>query len=602
MVLNSPRSGSSVEEKPFCSQHFYCLTNTSAVFISEEYEDNSMVEGFLSCLKEKYDVVLNRDDYPERNCHIDLSQFEVGAGEGITGSEPCDNKVWQLTPENWRSRGTDEKLLIALEGGVDSLGVYWEGGKEGETFAETMGRQFWDQLGNTCTIRNPCEPDLFCTQIGSYRAVSLGQLHNVMPLPWVLLVSSALKNINTQLVNQYNELKDAIESLALDTFSIDDFFPKKDQNFPLRNILAGISSLFSILGGLVPVVGTAFSTTSVIAGGVATFYGNALAASSDPLEAQKIFSQKVLGLYRASLPAMENLAEKLFAGDPIPGPGSGSFTIVDLLRGGAWVDPHTITKSSELNGKLRIEALSRSIDSLWKTPPGNKMWVLFTDLGDDANSTKCAEDTTGPPDSKYCANGGVYYTYNFIERSNEGGGVGWLWGADKLQPKANISLKWVTEASAKSYRLMKEINQDPFQFNHTIGTPAFLSKAFTAGETHTDLSEMVGRFPGSWTPPVCDASTWGNSWNWDYTGEKNDIRESHITHPPCMCGPQGLETYDWAKAAGLAGFKTFQRRCMFKLREKIFKFEWPEGVTFVNYPGNTDNTTDNEDFVVWKPE
>ena len=27
---------------------------------------------------------------------------------------------------------------------------------------------------------------------------------------------------------------------------------------------------------------------------------------------------------------------------------------------------------------------------------------------------------------------GVYYTYNFIETGSEAGGVGWPWGADKL--------------------------------------------------------------------------------------------------------------------------------------------------------------------------
>lgn len=25
-------------------------------------------------------------------------------------------------------------------------------------------------------------------------------------------------------------------------------------------------------------------------------------------------------------------------------------------------------------------------------------------------------------------------------------------------------------------------------------------------------------------------------WNWDYTGEKNEIRQSVSTHPPCLCG------------------------------------------------------------------
>ena len=72
-----------------------------------------------------------------------------------------------------------------------------------------------------------------------------------------------------------------------------------------------------------------------------------------------------------------------------------------------------------------------------------------------------------------------------------------------------LIFQWVTEATAKSYRAMKAIGQDPFNFNQTTGTARFLATAFTAGEGNTDLSEYAGRFPGSWTLPVCDASTWG---------------------------------------------------------------------------------------------
>lgn len=35
---------------------------------------------------------------------------------------------------------------------------------------------------------------------------------------------------------------------------------------------------------------------------------------------------------------------------------------------------------------------------------------------------------------------GVYYTYNFIETGDEAGGVGWPWGADKLDD-VNLQLK-----------------------------------------------------------------------------------------------------------------------------------------------------------------
>ncbi|KAL8878648.1 MAG: hypothetical protein Q9192_008400 [Flavoplaca navasiana] len=174
---------------------------------------------------------------------------------------------------------------------------------------------------------------------------------------------------------------------------------------------------------------------------------------------------------------------------------------------------------------------------------------------------------------------------------------------------------------------MKAIGQDPFHFNQTTGTSQFLASAFTSGEGNVDLSEYAGRFPGSWTLPVCDASTWGyvtrqssssvsfgfatarmeehadlnsrrrKDWNWDYTGENNKIRESPRTHPPCLCGPKGLETYDWAKAAGLSGFETFWHRCKYILRDKDVGFEWPEGVTFVDYPADTGN----KDFKVSKP-
>lgn len=70
--------------------------------------------------------------------------------------------------------------------------------------------------------------------------------------------------------------------------------------------------------------------------------------------------------------------------------------------------------------------------------------------------------------------------------------------------------QWVTEASAKSYRAMKASGQDPFKFNQTSGTNQFLATAFTGGERTPNLSEYAGRFPGSWTLPVCDTSTWGS--------------------------------------------------------------------------------------------
>lgn len=137
-------------------------------------------------------------------------------------------------------------------------------------------------------------------------------------------------------------------------------------------------------------VGPALDTAGTIASGVGSFLANA-ASSSDPREAQKIFSLQVLNYYRELLSGMEDIVAKLFRGEQIAGPDprSGSFNIIDMMKGGSWVNPNALTDVSDLNRKIRTEILARSIDSLWKTRTNNKMWVLFNDLQDDADKTMC---------------------------------------------------------------------------------------------------------------------------------------------------------------------------------------------------------------------
>ena len=48
-------------------------------------------------------------------------------------------------------------------------------------------------------------------------------------------------------------------------------------------------------------------------------------------------------------------------------------------------------------------------------------------------------------------------------------------------------------------------------------------------------------------------------------------------------GPDGQETFNWAKAAGMTGFETFWHRCT-KALEK--GFAWPDGVTSIQFPTN----------------
>ena len=192
------------------------------------------------------------------------------------------------------------------------------------------------------------------------------------------------------------------------------------------------------------------------------------------------------------------------------------------------------------------------------------MWVHFVDLEDDSLKTKCLKDHSGPQDSKYCDDRGVYYTYNFVEDGNNRGHLDYPWGGQQLMPKLGINLtvsnpglrcilaeniyQWVTEASAKSYRLAKPRGHDPFNVTGKFGTQLFLSAAVES-DGSIPLLNQARRYPGSWTLPVCDSSTWGKNWNWDYTSDDYKKRDQFAlvaadfqsskkqkTHPPCLCG------------------------------------------------------------------
>lgn len=307
---------------------------------------------------------------------------------------PCSADFWAQTPANWNAKQVDANLQISLRGGPDIGGVFWEGGRKGETFSETLNRQFRDVAGQKCEVArvDACQAPTLCTSVGSFSALALGSDNTPMNLGWVYLALSALGHINQQLSNQYDELSNAIESLSLNAFSIDDFFPPKEsQGFGLLDGLAGLSGILTILGGFVPVVGPAVEAVGTIASGVGTFLANSV-STDDSKEPEKLFADQVRRYYGDLLSGMENIITQLLAGEQISfTKHRAGFNITDMMRGGAWVDPDTITPLSDLNKKLRVEILARTIDSLWKTPTKNKVWVLFTDLGDGKDKIKCQE-------------------------------------------------------------------------------------------------------------------------------------------------------------------------------------------------------------------
>ena len=91
-------------------------------------------------------------------------------------------------------------------------------------------------------------------------------------------------------------------------------------------------------------------------------------------------------------------------------------------------------------------------------------------------------------------------------------------------------------APVQTDRAMKASNApNPFDFNQELATQTFLDALFNQPDATFDLSLLAGRYPGSWTIPVCDASTWGKAWNWNYVDDEH-ARGATKTHPPCLCG------------------------------------------------------------------
>ena len=374
---------------------------------------------------------MNEQELPPLQCSLYFGAY----------SSPERTCQSPLTIDLWNLDSVDESLSTFVKSGIDHGGNWWPGidGTAEEpvmnggtpsgpttSLSQSLGSKLLNYGSFICSLESHCTIPLFCDQIGPQE--SNGK--PIEPLYWGFAVLSAIEHISQQLSNQYVAMKGAAISGTLATFNIEDFYPEPNKEFDILDTLTGLGTVLGAAAGFSPNVGPGLGAGGAVLPAIGSFIGRSL-EKEEVMVAQKTFAPKVQQLYMQFVEAIDDLGTALINGSNVT--GVDGFNLQSVLSNGSWVDQSVLTPVSDLEHELSVEILSRSIDALWGTAPSNKRWVLFVDLEDGDSTTKCMAHWQGPSDSKYCADGGVYYTYNFIEGTSETGYVGYPWGAQKLR-------------------------------------------------------------------------------------------------------------------------------------------------------------------------
>ena len=356
----------------------------------------------------------------------------------LTSSDqaPCaDNGFFDLSIDNYKTQAnTDLNLQIFLHGGIDLMGVFWPPKPANATITQALGRAM-GKRDYDCSLSLPCQPasELDCKDVGPRQA----GWKEVVRCRWGYFALTALENISQRLTTAYTTLNTINISSILDGFKIDDFRPKGGTKFPDLGFLKGVGAVMGVVAGFAPAAlprttpsGAILEGQGMVVAAVSEYLGASHAGSEAKDVEQEDFVEEVEKVVEQMKGALGDVVQKLFSGEPL----DGGATLFDMLRDGAWVNASTIPNLGDVGQQLRVEILSRAVNELWTIFSSNKRWVLFVNLQDDPGTMKkCEADVTGPQDLKYCADGGVYYTYNFIETGNHEGKVGYPWGAEKLK-------------------------------------------------------------------------------------------------------------------------------------------------------------------------
>ena len=419
-----PRSRCSSREwcEPFYKAFFLFL----AVKPSRDLESwpASIADDFFSELTDNYRG--QKAPNPFLSCPIVLTP-DLGSFAGICAS--LGNDPYFKNATLWTDAEVTLNLEVFKKGGLDTQRVRWEGlqssGDSNETLVSALYRNLLSVPNYDCDLRNPCRLPLDCEKVGSRSALGLsGTIYTEL---WPYLVLVAIQNFNQALTNQFNAIDSAAIRATLDTFTIDGFFPSPSPKVDLTNSLSNLGTIFSVLSlAPVPGVGSALSLGATFLPAVGTFYADKVATQVPADEPQRLFAPQVKAAYEFLLNAFYNVTYTLFHDGNING-----VTLTDIIGTGDWLDSSNLQSLIDVQEQLKIEVLSHGLDGLWKSPPSNKMWVLYENL--TGTGIDCASHNTGPSDSKYCADDGVYYAYNFLEKGDHKGVVGYPWGGEHLK-------------------------------------------------------------------------------------------------------------------------------------------------------------------------
>lgn len=174
------------------------------------------------------------------------------------------------------------------------------------------------------------------------------------------------------------------------------------------------------------------------------------------------------------------------------------------------------------------------------------------------NATKCSGpipvpsgikdpgDQNGPPSTKHCADGGVYYLNKLSETVINTAQIAAPNGFDSLTG-FGIYPWYPSSGAARAYRA---VNPDSSQ-TPVYDTPdaeaaynAYVAN-FIVNNTGS-LMDLIGQTPGSWSLPVCDQGY--NTWTFDWTNAGGlQLADQDDLALPCACGHQGSGTANFYK-------------------------------------------------------